>query len=318
LSFTDFELGIRATFERARTQAGDAGAKSRLELTEETRGQGAKADFYVLSSGTVCITWCAIAALWAASRAAAIILRRIEVARKKGNNNGKLMVPGDPDLTAAINLLFLCRRLYLDDFPQPEWPEWAPKPEVQPASPDGQSGNVIFQGALSWMIRHEIAHLTCRHNERQISEGLSTADVEREADWQATEWFRRGLRADPTREPGTAPDKDERELELRGLVLGMGLVWVAMLEASLAQKVGDYPSPAQRLYASLDQLGLREDSAAAQWLAEIIHAWIDPEADWVSGGGHKNAQAFFSEAVYRLQRYLADPAAEQRSAGHAH
>jgi hypothetical protein len=49
-------------------------------------------------------------------------------------------------------------------------------------------------------------------------------------------------------------------------------------------------------------------SAAAQWLAEIIHAWIDPQADWAPGEGHKDAQAFFSEAVYRLQRYIADPA----------
>lgn len=119
--FADFEPGIGAIFERAKAQAGNAGAQVRLELTAETRGRGAKADIYVLPNGTIRITWCAIAALWAASRAAAIILRRIDVARSEGNGNDKLMVAGDPDLTTAINLLVLCRRLYLDDFPYPEW-----------------------------------------------------------------------------------------------------------------------------------------------------------------------------------------------------
>lgn len=157
-------------------------------------------------------------------------------------------------------------------------------------------------------MRHEIAHITCCHDEREVSEGLTTKAIEEEADWQATEWFRGGLQADPDRRPSASPGQEERQLEFRGLVLGIGLIWVAMLEASIAHGAKDYPAPAQRLFTCLDQLGLREDNAAAQWLAEFIHAWIDPQADWAPAEGHKDAQAFFNEAAFRLQRYLSDSA----------
>lgn len=304
--FADFENGIREIFERAKAEAGDAAQHIRLELTDQARGLGqARADIYALPDGTVRITWCAIATLWAATRSAAQILIRAEAGRKGGKE--RLALPEDPALRVAMDLFILCRRLYLDDFPQAKWVEWAPKPQVSPRDSDAQAGNNLFEGALAWMIRHEIAHFVCRHNEREKSEALTTAAMEREADRQATEWFRRGLRADPTREPGTRPGKDERELEFRGLAMGLGLIWVAMFEASIAQRNAGYPPPADRLYTCLNQLSLREDSAAAQWLAEIIHAWIDPEGNWAAAEGHKDAQAFFSEAVYRLQRYIVDP-----------
>jgi Peptidase U49 len=216
------------------------------------------------------------------------------------------MVAGDSDATSAMNLLVLCRRLYLDDFPYVAWVDWAPRPQIAPVDQDARAGNTLFEGTLAWMLRHEIAHIACRHNERQIAEGLATKAIELEADSQATEWFKEQLTADPNRQLTTPPNQKERQLETRGLFLGLGLVWVAMLEASLAQRGSDYPSPAERLFACLGQLGLREDSAAAQWIPEFIHAWIDPQADWGPAGGHRDAQAFFSEAVYRLHRYLAE------------
>ena len=61
-----------------------------------------------------------------------------------------------------------------------------------------------------------------------------------------------------------------------------------------------------RIFACWEQLGLREDSAAAQWCADVIHAWIDPEGSWEPPGGHPDARSFLIEAVIRLQRYLGE------------
>jgi hypothetical protein len=49
--FAEFEPGIQKIFERAKAQAGSCVALIRLELTDQARGAGAKADIYVLPMG---------------------------------------------------------------------------------------------------------------------------------------------------------------------------------------------------------------------------------------------------------------------------
>jgi hypothetical protein len=304
--FVEFENEIRKIFDRAKAEADGAAACTSLELTDQRRGLGeAKADIYVTPQGIVRVTWCAIASLWATAQAAARILARAEKGRMVGHE--RLQIASDPELVIAMNLLTLCRRLCLDDLPRAEWVNWAPKPDSSSTkASDSGMGNTVFYGALAWMIRHEIAHITCRHKVREHCDGLSITAMEQEADWQATEWFRGERIADAERKPGTPSIGDERELEFRGFVLGIGLIWVAMFESSISHSGADYPSPTNRLFTCLDQLGLREDSAAAQWLADFTHAWIDPEAKWAPPGGHRDSMTFLNEGVFRLQRYLSE------------
>jgi Peptidase U49 len=202
-------------------------------------------------------------------------------------------------------LLTLCRRLYLDDLPRSVWVDWAPRPDPHAAQDsDSGRGNYIFLGALAWIIRHEIAHITCHHVDPVTFDSLTIAAMEQEADRQATKWFVGKREADPDRTLGTHPDEGELELERRAFLMGIGLIWVAMFEASVWQTNTDYPSPALRLFDCLHQIGIREDSAAAQWLAEFIHIWVAPELSWAPGEGYRDSQTFFSEAVFQLQRYL--------------
>jgi hypothetical protein len=143
-----------------------------------------------------------------------------------------------------------------------------------------------------------------RYGDRQTAEGLSNPECETEADREATGWVQAGLRADSDRAAGARPGDEELQLEWHAISLGMGLIWVALFEADRGVPSEDHPPIAVRLFACLDQLGLREDSMAAEILYGVIHAWIAPEADWAPPGGHLTARAALDEAIFQLHRHM--------------
>jgi hypothetical protein len=148
-------------------------------------------------------------------------------------------------------------------------------------------------------MRHEIAHVTLRH--------LFVADLIRaeiDADRQATEWLRGDRRADANREPGARPNATEIELEQRAIIIGIALVWVAMYETRAGRSSLTHPPPAERFFRCFETLNLREDSAAAEILHDVLQAWIDPTAKWGPETGYPNAQAALDTALSHLYERL--------------
>jgi len=186
--------------------------------------------------------------------------------------------------------------------------DWAPKPKLAPTTADSQIGNAFFFGALSWIIRHEIAHVTLQH-----VVVVDSIQAENDADRQATEWLRGEREADPNRVPTAHPGKMELELEQRAIVAGIGLIWVAMFETAVGIPGKTHPPSAERLFRCFEILNLREDSAAAEILADVLKAWIDPTGNWATGEGHPDTKAALDTALGRLYEILRSPGWAERS-----
>src|SRR3712207_1956747 len=82
------------------------------------------------------------------------------------------------------------------------------------------AGSVFF-GALDWIFRHELAHITRCHAERQHTEGLTDQQCEAEADQEATRWLRGERRADKRRPADIRPSDQELQLEARAVSVGL-------------------------------------------------------------------------------------------------
>jgi hypothetical protein len=228
----------------------------------------------------------------------------------KREGKERLTVDDDPELRRGIDSLELARRFCTQDIPAAaakveSWPDWAPPLDPAPSvGTDEEIGNRFFFGALDWILRHEIAHLALRHAERQKIEGISDQACETEADLEATRWLRGDRQADEHRPAGAQPREQELQLEWRAISIGLGLIWVALFEADRGQRNTTHPPVADRLFACLNELKLREDSAAAEILSDIVQAWIGPEDKWAPEGGHPTAHDAIAEAVFRLHRHL--------------
>lgn len=208
LLFHPFRPRIEECFARARADGGVSVAAVTLTIENEPRGLGrARAEFTVIDPrGPVRVTWNGIASLWALAQGAARLSRRMYGGRRE--NAQQLAIDGDPELERGLHSLELARRLCTASLDH--WPTWAPQISVSPAlDTDDDVGNRFFLGALSWMFRHELAHVACDHAARQVPEGLTTRECEGEADVQATRWFRGSFQADPNRLTGDLPGASE-------------------------------------------------------------------------------------------------------------
>ena len=299
--FQQFEPHIRERFARALADAGDSANGLALELRDEPYEQSNwRTEFCVTPpSGPVRITWAGIASLWCCCQAAARMARRMFEGKRRGMQ--RLEVADDPAIRAGLNLFVLCQRLCRTDFPQEAaddgtWVDWAPRPEVSPTDPDSIVGNNFFYGALGWIMRHEIAHITLQH-------GIVVDSVraENDADRQATEWYRGGRRADPDRELSAHPGQPELELEFRAIAIGIGLIWVAMFESLTGRSGTTHPPSAERIFRCMNLLCPREDTMAGEVLADIIQAWIDPQGNWAPQG-YADARTALNDALERLYR----------------
>jgi hypothetical protein len=306
--FQDFEPAIRTKFSEALVDAGAAAQHLVLELNEKPHEGKMAAEFSVaLPAGPVRITWAGIASLWACAQGAERLARRMFEAKRAPNTTRTISAADDAEITTGSHLLTLSERLCIGDFPpQPEgaarWVDWAPRPELLPSSEDARMANNLFFGALGWIMRHEIAHVTLQH--------LFVADpirAEIDADREATEWLRGNRQADPQRDPGSRPAAAELGLEQRAILIGMALVWVAIFEARVGRSSVTHPPPAERFFRCFSLLGLREDSGAAEILHDILQAWIAPTEKWGPEKGYPNAQAALDTALQHLYEHLKKP-----------
>jgi hypothetical protein len=80
---------------------------------------------------------------------------------------------------------------------------------------------------------------------------------------------------------------------------------VAAYEDTGTQPTEMYPPIADRLYRSLEEFHLAEDSGAAEILSDFIKAWVDPEAPWpTKSRDTATAKAALDEACFRLDQYI--------------
>ena len=309
--FQSFEPLIDKRFREAKGDAGAPVANVVMQIEEEPHSRGARrAEFLVFDpAGPVRITWNGIASLWAFAQAAARLSRRMFDGKRRGLR--RLEVGEDPEIRRGLDSLELARRFLAMDVPAHaaapvHWPKWAPQIDPEPPeNSDDATGNRFFLGAFDFILRHELAHVFLDHANRAKSKGLTTRASETEADLQAARWLRASLRSDQERSAGAKPDTSELQLEWRAMSIGLGLIWVALFEANQAERNREYPPVCDRLFACLVELGLREDSIAAEILSDIIQVWIAPQEKWMPDGGYPTAQDALNDAVFRLHRHLA-------------
>ncbi len=302
---------IESRFAAAKAGAGVSVADLALQIEEVPLGKGnARAEFMVIDpAGPVRITWNGIASLWAFSQGAARLARRMFEGKR--NKMDRLEIDADHELEKGLDCLELARRFCSQDIPSQVasleyWPAWAARIDPSPpAGSDDELGLKFFTWALDWILRHEIAHVQLRHAARQKNEFLSHQDCELEADLEATKWLKGGLQAAPNRAVGEKPDKAELQLERQAIANGLGLIWVALFEHDQSRISAEYPPVAERLFKCLDVFKLRQDSAAAEILSDIIQVWIAPEESFKSSELSHTAASIFDEALFRLHRHLA-------------
>jgi Peptidase U49 len=159
-------------------------------------------------------------------------------------------------------------------------------------------------GALAWILRHEIAHVTLGHVFAIASDSIVQ---EKQADDQAADWLRGDRIADESRPAGISPTGQELELEQRAVAIVLGTVWIASFEIRARQPSAVHPPIADRIFNTLDRMHLREDSAALEIAANCISTLIDPQGQWSTPDKpFQNSLEFFQDAVCRLQRYMLD------------
>ena len=307
--FRAFLPSIQESFAKAKRDGGLKAEEITLVIEEEPLGKGrARAEFNVMNpAGPVRITWNGVGSLWAFSQGAVRLSSRMFEEKRRGGES--LLIDSDPELRRGLDSLVMAERLCSNDIPVEkaslkDWPSWAPPIEASPTAHDDIRGNWFFLAALGWIFRHEIAHVALSHSQRQTSDGLTDQQCEAEADIEATRWLRASYVVDPTRKAGSHPDPTEIELERRALWVGLGLIWVALFEADRGRTSEKHPPVADRLFACLEELQLKEDSFATEVLSDVIQVWLSPEKGWGISKEFDTSRGAMDEAIFQLHRRL--------------
>jgi hypothetical protein len=205
---------------------------------------------------------------------------------------------------SGLFLFELSRRFCTLDLDRRGWPPWAPRPALPVTDPHDLAGNSFFFGSFAWIMRHELAHIILDHDNREANERRPWPEYEKEADDQATDWFRGSRKVDLSRELGAKPTQEELDLERRGIALGIALLWIASFETRFGRPSPAHPPVAERLVNSFERLGLREDSLAAEILGHAAQAWLDPKGDRWARGPFQTARDLFYEAAVQFHRHM--------------
>jgi hypothetical protein len=82
-------------------------------------------------------------------------------------------------------------------------------------------------------------------------------------------------------------------------------MWVALFESTGSGVGSTHPPSAERIFRCFAELGLNEDSIAAEVLSDLLQAWIDPQGNWAPKG-YPSAASALNEALDRLYRSFGD------------
>jgi hypothetical protein len=200
-----------------------------------------------------------LASLWALSYVA---YRFMDVgsraaASPEGRLAGQLVVYAHP---AYRDLVEFARRLYQAD---ESWVDELPRP-VQSAAIgtiDGCANN-LFLAATSWVLLHEIGHMTLGHN-RLMSESQRLSQEE-QADRFAILW--------PLEKCPSA-----REREFRVLAIIIALAWLFLFERT-SRGGGDHPAAIMRFWQAASFFDVLDDSPALENGVYALKAIFDAEA----------------------------------------
>jgi hypothetical protein len=302
--FAEFEDAIGGAFTAALAEAGMRRTDAYLFLAQKSSRTGQfVADFSArMPPGAVHISWNGIASLWACAQAVARLSRRLFEARRARKD--LVDVASDPEIRIGLDLYELSRRLAKSEFTN--WVHWAPPVEWNTASPDTSFGNRLFLGSIGWIIRHELAHLALDHHYKVNQHEIPELAAEEEADAQATDWLKGHYKVDEIRLPGDKPGKEELVLEMRAVVAGVGLLWIALFEESFRIRDKAHPPPAERFMSCFDRFRLAEDSFAAQVFGDCVKTLVDPQGDWgrPPSAEEATAKASLVRSLIHLHRYL--------------
>jgi hypothetical protein len=165
LVFQQFEPAIRKSFSLAIHDAGVAARDIRLEIHEDALRPGLKAEFAALPEEKIVrVTWNGIATLWTCCQAFARIAKAMHDGIQQGRE--RLDAPPNSDLRIGLDLLTASMWFNTNDLPsdgKAHWINGLPSPSAQPNDQHSINGNHLFLGALAWILRHEIAHITLGH-----------------------------------------------------------------------------------------------------------------------------------------------------------
>jgi hypothetical protein len=309
--FRVLERIVREAFDAAKIDAGADAASVALDLTDERvlRLLKTRAGICVeLPAGPVHVTWAATGSLWAAAQGAARLARRMSEGKRAGKE--RLQIEAGSVEELGLLLVDLALKLITVDAPATadgstvRWPATLPDPEPSPpAGTDAALGNALFRRAFEWIMRHELAHVTLKHLDRERQEGKPSSTYEAEADHQATDWSRRDRNPDAARGLGTKPSQDELQLELLATAAGFGLIWVAMIESEIGITSKEHPPIAERLFSTMNRFNLRDDSFAFEVISDVLKAWLDPEGSW-STEPFPTSRDALEVSLVKLQDYM--------------
>jgi hypothetical protein len=225
------------------------------------------------------IGWCGLEALWCAAYA---YLALYQTRRTAQIEEGDRFHIGSTELSNGREL-FGWSINHLATITTSDWPVALPVPAWPPAN--GFEGLVleIFLVAAAWMILHECGHQLLQ---RPARDGLSSYDIEWEADRYATEWLFDGVNSDQA-----------------ATKIAMGIcVAVGLLEANRGDFLSTtHPNPFNRLKAALAYRDFPEDDLAYAFALSVLNMnWYQREYQtWIQAQDRPFRELFeqFGDAV---------------------
>jgi hypothetical protein len=296
--FVGYEDDIQKLFKRIIAESGlSSPPAARIELTDTDNGMLFRS---IPSDRCVKAEWRGVASLWAMSQAVGRLAPIMFEARRSGLIRVEIQDGSPQEL--GLNFIGYAKQLCARQ--EWRWNTYFPKPDRTANSDEKRYGEECFRKSLEWILRHEVAHIALGHQDSPWSADESRSQ-EREADLYATRGQKGDHLSDAARPSGAHPDERELALERNAVALGIGLVWVALYENVGGPPSEMYPPVADRLYRSLAEFGLQEDSAASEILSDFIKAWVDPQSAWPEPSvAEATAQRALDEACRCLDDYM--------------
>lgn len=209
-----------------------------------------------VDEGFVEARYAGLLSIWATAYACVLLID--EVAKARDASQSTLKPTGETQ--QAYALLEAAKRVIADHMFK--WPDELPAPEYD--APEGTVAwrtDNLFLGATAWVILHEIAHLKLGH------EVLSTVERQMQEEFEADAWAASWILKQP---------RSEAEQEFRLLSVGIGVVWLGLVEEVRGTGDGIHPPAFERLAKCSRQFPFVEDSPASGMVADVLKVVFDP------------------------------------------
>lgn len=255
-----FRLANRSLFNIAPERAQELATEVLKGGNWTVQPCGGPANFYaIVPDQSIHASWAGLASLWCLSHAIYCAIHLGSSAARDPRTKGRQLDFGEAwvALDLGDHVAFaesLCR---VDT----HWPNHLRRPDATASaeSVEGRINNLFF-GALSWILLHEVGHVTKDHQH------VATADQrirqEYEADGFATDWI--------LEKAGSGLQR-----EFRALMIMTALAWLFLSERVMGQGK-THPPAIYRFREARGRLNLGERSASLENGAYLFKAMFDP------------------------------------------